>query len=35
MDIYEKCVDRFEDISKVNNPVVKKAKVYQLIRTLE
>ena len=28
MEFYDKLVDRFEDLSKVKNPVVSKAKVY-------
>ena len=28
MDFYDKLVDRFEDLSKIKNPAVSKAKVY-------
>ena len=35
MEFYDKFVDRFENISKVRNPAVSKAKVYQLLRAIK
>ena len=35
MEFYDKFVDRFQDISKVKNPAVSKANVYQLLRAFE
>ena len=35
MDFYDKFVDRFQDISKVENPAVSKAKVQQLFRVFK
>ena len=35
MEFYDEFIDRFQDISKVNNPTVNKAKVYQLLRAFK
>ena len=35
MEFYDKFVDRFQDISKVKNPAVSKAKVWQLLRAFK
>ena len=32
MELYDEFVDRFQDLSKVQNPVVSEAKVLQLLR---
>ena len=35
MEFYDKFLDRFQDLSKVKNPAVSKAKVYQLLRAFK
>ena len=35
MEFYDKYVDRFQDLSKLKNPAVRKAKVYQLLRAFK
>ena len=35
MEFYDKFVERFQDISKVKNPAVSKAKVKQLLRAFK
>ena len=35
MEFYDIFVDRFQDISKVKNPAVSKAKVEQLLRAFK
>ena len=35
MYLYDKFVDRFQDLSKVKNPAVRKAKVQQLLTTFK
>ena len=35
MGLYNKFVDRFEDISKVKNPAVSEARVKQLLRAFK
>ena len=35
MEFCDKFLDRFENMSKVKNPAVRKAKVYQLLRAIK